>query len=66
MLLNSHTAVLYKLLVECQDIVDKKSAKRSWTKFFDNRIAITTFHEHLKQFGGVHEQREHTAKDFGC
>ena len=52
--------------VECQDIVDKKSAKRSWTKFFDNRIAITTFHEHLKQFGGVHEQREHTAKDSGC
>jgi hypothetical protein len=56
----------YWLNVECQDIVDKKSAKTSWTKFFDNRIAITSFHEHLNQFGGVHERRQYTTKDLGC
>jgi hypothetical protein len=38
----------------------------SWTKFFDNRIAITQFHEHQKQYGGVHERRQHTATDFCC
>jgi len=56
----------YNIVVECQDIEDKKSAKRSWTKFFDNRIAITSFHEHLRIFGGVHERRDHAAKGFGC
>jgi len=41
-------------------------AKTSWTKFFDNRIATTQLHEHLKQIGGVHERRQHTATDIGC
>ena len=32
----------------------EKCATTSWTKFFDNRIITTSFHEHQNQFGGVH------------
>ena len=40
--------------------------RRRGQKFFDNRIAITSCHGHQKPFGGVHERRQYTAKDFGC
>lgn len=36
--------------------------RRRGQKFFDNRIAITSFHGHQKPFGGVHERRQYTAK----